>query len=78
MNNSVLKNNILNNKNDLIFIFNILSNNNQGLLYDLINLCGNDSLLSKKIYELINKINEAQNNVIFAIDNLINIIDNNS
>ena len=77
MNNSLIKNNVLNNKNDLVFIFNVLANNNQGLLYDLINICGSDSPLSKSIFELINKINEARNNVILEIDNLINIIDNN-
>ena len=59
----------------LLFIFKILVNNNGGLLYDLIKTCGEDSLLSKSISELINKINEAQNNVIFEIDNLIKIID---
>ena len=75
MNNSLIKNNILNNRNDLLFIFNILVGNNGGLLYDLIKTCGEDSLLSKSISELINKINEAQNNVIFEIDNLIKIID---
>ena len=75
MNNSLIKNNILNNRNDLLFIFNILVGNNEGLLYDLIKTCGEDSLLSKSISELINKINEAQNNVIFEIDNLIKIID---
>ncbi len=74
-----IKNNIINNKNELLNILNLLSKEDQnGILDVLIQVCGANSSLGVAISDLVSKVGQARSNVILELDNLINIISDSS
>lgn len=65
-------------KEDFSLLLNLLTDiNNDGILPDMVKACGNDSSLGSAISSLIEKINQARENVLPEIDNLIRVIESN-